>query len=141
MRAKLVPTILLILALALGGSGCAAYMAVMGSLPMTGSVAAVNTMAVPICRVTVSLVSDPSVTYRNELSSSPRPYLLPGEPKRIGYPIKKDANGGPASTPEDRYVMEVFSCVNRSPYSLDAGPLLATIDNVDVRSGAQVVLR
>jgi hypothetical protein len=120
--------------------GCAAYMKMMGSLPMTGSLPAVNTMSVPICLVRVSLTQDPGLRYDNGDRDASKPYLLPGEEKTISYPIRKDPNGAPAQSSEDRYIAEVYGC-RKPAYTYQPGALLLKIDNIEATERARVTIR
>ena len=115
-------------------AGCESYMKVMSALPMAGSVEAVNTMSVPVCKVTLYSTSDPGSVYDN--TQNAKVLLAPGETKSLSYPIAKDANGGPKS--DMKYGMRVYGC-KKEAFQMDPGGQLADVKSVDVKQ--QLVLR
>jgi len=126
--------IALALPLAAALTGCGTYMKVMGSLPMAGSAHAVNTMAVPVCKVTLYSTSDPGSTYDNERNGNV--LLEPGAEGTLSYPIAKDEKGGPKE--DSKYGMRIFGC-QKDAFSMKPGRQLADTKEIDVHQ--QLVLR
>jgi hypothetical protein len=114
---------------------CAAYMAVMGSIPVTGSINTINTTSVPICKITLYSVADPAVRYDNE--NKYKVLLAPGEEGTVSYPMGKTEQGGP-TTPE-KLAMRVYACKPGNFDQLDVGTQIANIENVDVKSESVVI--
>ncbi len=115
---------------------CGAYMNLMNSLPATGSFKAINTMSVPICKVTVFSPTDPSVSYDNEHKY--KVLLAPGAEGGLSYPMKKAQDAGVPSDP-DKLSMQVFACKPGNFDQMDVGTQVATIENVDVKSGTVAI--
>lgn len=131
---KLPATLFLAVTLLSTAAGCESYMKVMSALPVTGSVQAINTMSVPVCKVTLYSTSDPGSVYDNTKNASV--LIAPGETKSLSYPIAKDEKGGPKS--DMKYGMRVYGC-KKQAYDMDPGGQLADVKDVDVKQ--QLVLR
>jgi hypothetical protein len=126
-------------AIAAGVLSCSAYTSLMSALPMVGgSVPVVNTMSVPICRVTVFAASDPGLEYENERSGNI--FLGPGEEGSVSYPQRKDDAGAPVSSADEKWNMKVYGC-KKEAYTQKAAGELATIRDVDVRSQTPIAIR
>jgi len=122
-------------------TGCQAYANTMnsildsGAIPViSGSVTVVNTMSVPVCGVTMAQPGD--ATGDNHLRGE---VLQPGAEGKVDVPwIGKPSEQTPQ--PES-WTMEVFGCDQRSPYTVERGARLLTIDNVEPGKSQTVAIR
>lgn len=111
---RLLPTLLALSTLAVSG-GCAAYSKAMGTVlqhtdNIAGSFEAVNTMSVPVCKITVS-PSGGEVRDEDELRGD---VLSPGQTARVDIPLMGDPMDVEAPQPES-WDVAVYGC--------DAGPI------------------
>ena len=121
--------------------GCQAYANTMnsildsGALPViSGSVTVVNTMSVPVCGVTMVQPGDPGGDdhLRGE-------QLLPGAEGTVDIPwVGKPSEQTPQP---ETWTMQVFSCDQRSPYTVERGSQLLTIEGVKASGSPPVAIR
>ncbi len=111
---RFLPTLLALSTLALSG-GCAAYTKAMGTVMkhtdnIAGSFEAVNTMSVPVCKITVS-PNGGELRDEDELRGD---VLSPGQTARVDIPLMGDPMDPEAPQPES-WDVAVYGC--------DAGPM------------------
>ena len=119
--------------------GCQAYVNTMNTVldnanVVSGSVAVVNTMSVPVCGVT--MVQPGTTSSDNHLQGK---MLAAGTEGAVDIPYL----GKPSEQPPqpETWTMQVFGCNQRSPYVTEPGTLLVAIEGVGKASPQPVPIR
>jgi hypothetical protein len=128
-----------------GGAGCQAYANAAngvlnsGVMKVTdGSVKVTNALSIPICKVSVFHDKAPDRSENDLHAANGKSELPPGGEGTVDIPHPGRAE---EPTPEGMtYGLRVYACHDRTAYEKEPGSLVATIQKIDPKSSAPIVL-
>ena len=126
--------------LALSG-GCAAYTKAMGAVlkhtdNIAGSFEAVNTMSVPVCKITVS----PHAGEPRDEDELRGDALAPGQTARVDIPLMGDPMDPEAPQPES-WDVAIYGCSEGPVGTVDPGTVLVAYDDTKLEVDGSLTIR